>query len=125
MRSFQSIRHFSIFSLVFLLFLTIASSIFAYQVSPLRDASFQPNSANGGSLIVWMQGVTEEHWLFLANIIAVSLSTNLTFIIWQARKFYHNNKWLSFILMTVTWVMLFGSFRFISIGYLLMQWLVD
>ncbi|MBD2536804.1 hypothetical protein H6G97_49265 [Nostoc flagelliforme FACHB-838] len=66
-----------------------------------------------------------EHWLFLANIIAVSLSTNLTFIIWQARKFYHNNKWLSFILMAVTWVMLFGTFRFISIGYLLMQWLVD
>ena len=125
MTSFQRIRHFSIFSLVFLLFLTIATSIFAYQVSPLRNPTFQPDSANGGSLIPWMQGVTEDHWLLLANIIAFSLSTNLTLIIWQWRRFYQNNKWVSFITMTVTWTMLFGSFMLISIIYLLMQWLVD
>lgn len=125
MTSFQRIRHFSIFSLMFLLFLTIATSLFAYQVSPLRDPTFRPDSANGGTLIPWMQGVTEDHWLLLANIIAFSLSTNLTLIIWQARRFHHHNKWLSFITMIVTWTMLFGSFMFTSITYLLMQWLVD
>ncbi|MBD2242297.1 hypothetical protein [Nostoc sp. FACHB-888] len=125
MRSFQRVRQFSIFSLVFLLFLTIAISLFAYQVSPLRDPSFQPDSANGGSLIDWMQSVTEDHWLLLANIIAFLLSTNLTLIIWQRRRFHQNNKWLSFIIMTVTWTIFFGSFWLISRIYLLKQWLID
>lgn len=125
MTSFQQIRHFSIFSLIFLLFLTIATSLFAYQVSPLRDPSFIPNSANGGSLIPWMQGVTENHWLLLANIIAFSLSTNIIVIIWQARRFARRNKWVSFITMVVRWTILFGGFMFTSITYLLMQWLVD
>ncbi|MBW4425875.1 MAG: hypothetical protein KME50_15855 [Nostoc desertorum CM1-VF14] len=125
MRSFQRIRQFSIFSLVLLLFLTIAISLFAYQVSPLRDPSFQPDSANGGSLIDWMQSVTEDHWLLLANIIAFLLSTNLTLIIWQRRRFNQNNKWLSFIIMTVTWTIFFGSFWLISRIYLLKQWLID
>jgi hypothetical protein len=125
MRSFQRIRQFSIFSLVFLLFLTIAISLFAYQVSPLRDPSFQPDSANGGSLIDWMQSVTEHHWLLSANIIAFLLSTNLTLLIWQRRRFYQNNKWVSFIIMTVTWTIFFGSFWLISRIYLLKQWLID
>jgi hypothetical protein len=126
MTSFQRIRHFYIFSLIFLLFLTIATSLFAYQVSPLRDPTFRPDSANGGSLIPWMQGVTEDHWLLLANIIAFSLSTNIILIIWQMRRFYYYyNKWIILITMTVTWTMLFGSFMFTSITYLLMQWLID
>ncbi|MCC5650906.1 hypothetical protein LC609_13900 [Nostoc sp. XA013] len=125
MRSFQRVRQFSIFSLVFLLFLTIAISLFAYQVSPLRDPSFQPDSANGGSLIDWMQSVTEDHWLLLANIIAFLLSTNIILIIWQKRRFHQNNKWLSFIIMTVTWTIFFGSFWLISRIYLLKQWLID
>jgi hypothetical protein len=110
MISFQRIRHFSIFSLVLLLFLTIATSLFAYQVSPLRDPTFQPNSANAGSLIAWMQGVTEGHWVLLASIIAFSLSTNLTLIIWQGWRFHQNNKWVSLIVMTVTWTMLEWQF---------------
>jgi hypothetical protein len=125
MRSFQRVRQFSIFSLVFLLFLTIAISLFAYQVSPLRDPSFQPDSANGGSLIDWMQSVTEDHWLLLANIIAFLLSTNLTLIIWQRRRFHQNNKWVSFIIMTVRWTIFFGGFWLISRIYLLKQWLID
>ena len=125
MASFQQIRHFSIFSLIFLLFLTIVTSLFAYQVSPLRDPTFSPNSANGGSLIPWMQGVTDDHWLLLANIIAFSLSTNLTVIIWQARRFHHHNKWIRFSDMLVTWTILFGTFMFISFTYLLIQWLID
>ncbi len=125
MTNFQQIRHFSIFSLIFLLFLTIATSLFAYQVSPLRDRTFIPNSANGGSLIPWMQGVTENHWLLLANIIAFALSTNLTVIIWQARRFYHHNKWIRFSNMLVTWTILFGTFMFTSFTYLLIQWLID
>lgn len=125
MTSSQRIRHFSIFSLIFLLSLTIAISLFAYHVSPLRDPSFIPNSANGGSLIPWMRGINDSHWVLLSNIIAFSLSTNIIVIIWQSRRFHDRNKWVSFLTMVVTWVILFGGFMLTSIAYLLMQWLID
>lgn len=125
MTNFPPIRRFSIFSLIFLLLLRIAIGLFAYQVSPLREPTFQPNSANAGSLIPWMQGVTEDHWLLLANVIALALSTNLTVIIWQARLFHHNNKWITFRNMILTWTILFGSFMLTSAIYLSMQWIID
>lgn len=125
MTRLQQTRQFSIFSLIFLLSLAIAISLFAYQVSPLRDPSFVPNSANGGSLLPWMQSVTENHWLLLANIIAFSLSTNIIVIIWQARGFHDRNKWVSFITMVATWTILFVIFMFASFTYLLIQWLID
>ncbi|GAA6619798.1 hypothetical protein NUACC26_056120 [Scytonema sp. NUACC26] len=49
-----------------------------YQVSPLREPTFQPSSANAGSLVPWLQGVTEGHWLLGANLMAFLLYTNLT-----------------------------------------------
>jgi hypothetical protein len=42
-----------------LLTVTIASGIFVYYASPLRDPAFQPNSANVGSLLPWLQGIRE------------------------------------------------------------------
>jgi hypothetical protein len=54
-----------------------------YQVSPLRDGSFQPNSANAGSLIAWMEGVGEKTWLQGAALLAGLLATNLAIVLWQ------------------------------------------
>ncbi|WP_193199803.1 hypothetical protein [Nostoc sp. MG11] len=122
----QRLQRFFIITLVFLLFLTIASGIFAYQVSPLRDPNFQPNSANGGSLIPWMKGVTEGHWSSGANVLAFLVSTNLTLISWQQGIFSQGyNKWLRFILITITSIMFFVFFWIIFMLHLLSQWLVD
>jgi hypothetical protein len=122
---FQRVRSFYIFSLGFLLLLLFASGIFAYLVSPLRDPTFQPDSANAGSLVPWLQGVTEEHWLLGANILAFLLSTNLTLILWQ-RWVSNNNDWLlRFINMVFAWVILFSVFWIMFMIYLLQQWLVD
>ncbi|MBW4689031.1 MAG: hypothetical protein KME40_29060 [Komarekiella atlantica HA4396-MV6] len=122
---FQPLRRLLIFTLVFLLFLTVASGIFVYQVSPLRDPTFQPNSANGGSLIPWMKGVTEGHWLSGVNVLAFSLSTNITLFSWQQGVYNQNNKLLRFILIIVTLMMLFSFLWIAFMVYLLSQWLID
>lgn len=121
----QWLRRFSIVSLWFSLFLLVASGIFVYQVSPLREPTFKPNSGNAGSLLPWLQGVTEGHWFLLANILAFLLSTNLTLILWQQRV-SNKNDWLPhFSLMISVWIILFIIFWIIFVGYLLQQWLID
>lgn len=122
---FQRLRRFYIVSLGFCLLLLVASGIFVYQVSPLRDPTFQPNSANAGSLIPWLRDVTEAHWFLVANILAFLLSTNLTLILSQQRV-SNRNDWLRrFMLMISVWVILFIFFWIIFVGYLLQQWLID
>ncbi|TWH62793.1 hypothetical protein [Dulcicalothrix desertica] len=122
---FQRLRRFYIVSLGFSLLLSLASGIFVYQVSPLREPTFQPNSANAGSLVPWLQGVTEAHWILVANILAFLVSTNLTLVLWQ-QKISNKNYWLPhFILMILVWVILFRIYWIIFIGYLLHEWLID
>lgn len=119
------IRRFSIVSLWFSLLLLVGTGIFVYQVSPLREPTFQPNSANAGSLVPWLQGVTEGHWFLVANILAFLLSTNLTLILWQQRVSNKNNWLPHFMLMILVWLILFIIFRFVFIIYLLHEWLID
>jgi hypothetical protein len=76
-------RRFTLITLGLLLLLGLAIGIFAYQVSPLRDGSFQPNSANAGSLVAWMGGVGEHIWLQGAALLASLLATNLAIVFWQ------------------------------------------
>lgn len=121
----QRLRRFYIVCLGFSLVLLIAGGIFVYQVSPLRDPTFQPNSANAGSLLPWLRGVTEAHWFLFANILAFLLSTNLTLLLPQQRVSTKNN-WLPHLrLMILVWVILFIIFRFVFIVYLLNEWLID
>jgi hypothetical protein len=122
---FQRLRRFYIVSLGFSLLLSLASGIFVYQVSPLREPTFQPNSANAGSLVPWLQGVTEGHWFLVANILAFLVSTNLTLVLCTQRVSNKNNWLPHFMFMILLWIILFSFYWFIFVGYLLEQWLID
>lgn len=132
------LRRFSWFSLGFLLVLATASGIFVYQVSPLRDPSFQANSGNAGSLMPWLQGVSEGDWLLGALVLAVLLASNLVFIFWQNSRASTISRMLrqqgipveiSRFLLFVSWVgigAIFSSVLWIVfLTHLLSQWLVD
>ena len=127
-------RRFSIASLSFLLVLTGASAIFVYLVSPLRDPAFQPNSANASSLVWWLQGVHEDHWLLVSVILAGLLSINFTLVVWrwcQSRIILAAHGYrrilreivllMHFMLGIGMWLLL----RYVFLFYLLDQWLVD
>ena len=122
---FLRIRYLPILSFGFSVLLAVAAGIFAHLVSPLRDATFQPNSANAGSLLPWMQGMTENHWHLGANILALGLSTNVLLIAWQ-KWMINKDYWLvRFIIMIFVWVAVFGFFWMGFVVYLLGQWLID
>lgn len=122
--SLQRIGYLSIFSFGFSVLLVVAGGIFAYLVSPLRDVTFQPNSANAGSLLPWMQGMSENHWVLGANILAILLSTNITLILWQKSAINHN-RLFHFIVIICVWVGLFILLWIAFMGYLMSQWLID
>ncbi|MGB3651976.1 MAG: hypothetical protein WBA41_12300 [Rivularia sp. (in: cyanobacteria)] len=112
-------------SLGFSLLLVVAWVILVYQVSPLRDPSFQPNSANAGTLIPWLSGVGEDDWILSAQLLAFSLSTNIAFIFAQQIR-YRGSHWLiRFIATTGVWLITFLTSCFMFAVYLLDQWLVD
>jgi hypothetical protein len=120
-------RRFARFTLGLLLLLVVAIAIFIYQVSPLRDPSFQPNSANAGSLIPWMRGVSENAWMLSAAVLASLLSSNLAIVFWQWSK-PRRSKFSQFF-RAVFWVG-GGAVMFILLYltfalYLLAQWIVD
>lgn len=69
------------FGLLFIL--AVASAVFADKVSPLRNPTFQPNSANAGSLLPWMRGVYESTWLTGSSILAGLLAISLTLVLRQ------------------------------------------
>jgi hypothetical protein len=75
--------HYSILSFGFLFLLSAASAVFVHQISPLRNPTFQPNSANAGSLLPVWRGVTESTWLLGASALAVLLAISLTIVFWQ------------------------------------------
>ena len=129
-------------SLGLLLLLTIASGVFVYQVSPLRDPAFQPNSANAGSLIPGVRQVQESYWLWGAAGLAGLLSTNLVLLLWQLSQPFNTEdiagqqlrgtrvaRWMVLMVMLGTYVglglVLFAGLYFLFMGYLIGQWLVD
>lgn len=125
-------RRCSIVSLGFLLVLTVASAIFVYLVSPLRNPAFQPDSANAGTLVWWLQGVREADWLWGAFILAGLLAINFMLVLWswcRSRSIlagdWHQempNKIAQLMLFGIgAWFFLYCVFLF----YLLGQWLVD
>jgi hypothetical protein len=123
----QHVQWFTFATFGFLLRLVVSSGVFVYQVSPLRDSSFQPGSANAGSLIPWMQGVGEDTWLLGASVLAGLLATNLVFIFWQWSQSSTNA--IQKILLLTCWigvgVIIFTSLYMTFFFYLLGQWLVD
>ncbi|MBD3883395.1 hypothetical protein IFO70_16635 [Phormidium tenue FACHB-886] len=115
-------------SLGVLVGLTIAAGLFAYAVSPLRDPAFQPNSANGGSLLPWMQAIQEKHWLWTASILAGLLATNIAIVLRQRFPASRPNpiaRLMAILLWLTMGFFLFAGFWMGFVGYLLGQWLID
>jgi hypothetical protein len=113
-------------------FLLVAGlALFVYQVSPLRDPVFQPNSANAGTLVPWLQFIREDDWVLGAAILAAVLSAKLTSVIysWQRplRRLRGIRGLLSRIdLFSITvWLVLAGLMWIAFVAYLLNQWIVD
>lgn len=130
------LRSFSVKSLGFFLLLTIVSGVFVYQVSPLRDPAFQPNSGNGGTLVPWLRGIGDTDWLGLITLLAGALATNVTVLIQRRSPLNitrldergHLNGLKTALLIMVwlgLWVLIFGGFWVLFIGFLLNQWILD
>jgi len=115
--SSQHLQWFALATLGFLMRLVVFSGVFVYQVSPLRDSSFQPNSANAGSLIPWMQDINEDTWLRGASVLAGLLTINLVFIFRQWSQSIAN--------LVAVGVIIFTSLNLMFVIYLLAQWIVD
>lgn len=121
----RKFQQFQFISLGFSLILMVAWLVVVYQVSPLRDASFQPGAANAGSLLPWFSGVSEDNWLLTAKILAFSLSTNIAFIFAQQVINQKSIWFVRFIATAWVWLTLFLATYWILFGYLLGQWLAD
>jgi hypothetical protein len=80
----RSQQRFSIVSFGLLVLFALAIAVFAHFVSPLRDPSFQPNSANGGSLLPWLRSVRESHWIQLVTGLAGLMALSLTLVLRQS-----------------------------------------
>ena len=115
------LRRFSLASFVSLIVVTVAIIILVYLVSPLRDPSFQPNSANAGSLVWWVKGMgmSEDAWIRAAFIFAGMLAINSMLVFWTQRIMREIAPLMAYGF--VTWFLLF----FMFIYYLLNQWLID
>ena len=112
-------------SLGFSLLLVVAWVILVYQVSPLRDPSFQRLGGNGGTLIPWLSSVGEDDWFLSAKILAFSLSTNIAFIFAQEVRYRGSNWLIRFIATTGVWLIMFFASCFMFACHLLDQWIVD
>lgn len=126
------------FSFMFLCLLLLgASGIFVYQISPLRDPSFQPNGANAGTLVPWLRKLSEGNWVFVAAVLAAIIATVLTIILNQSYPRSRTRaivdgqgglrRWLKRFdtLLIGTWIVFFSVFWVTFVGYLLNQWIID
>ncbi len=122
-------RRFTRFTLRLLLLLTVACGIFAYQVSPLRDPSFQVDLSlgNAGSLLPWMRGVGDQTWGQGAYVLAGLLATNLSVMFWQwsEPKRTVASQFFRLMCCACSGVVIFFLLNLVFLSYLLTQWLVD
>ena len=119
-----------------LVIVTIAIGLFIHAVSPLRDPTFQPNSANAGSLIPWMRGVSESDWTEGAIILAALLASSITVL--TRHKVSHSRRSRSATLPKSEITRMFQQICWFIMGvvlhlvlmmgfllYLLQQWIID
>lgn len=113
------------------------SGVFVYQISPLRDPSFRPDGANAGTLVPWLQNVSEETWKLVAAILAVMLATMITFmlqpvsqrsatdsVVRRQRGLRRGLRRFDALWSSI-WIVFFSLCWFASIAYLLSQWIID
>ena len=127
----------SIMSTKLLGLLTGASIVFVYLVSPTRDPAYKPMGGWSGSQLWWLQDMREGHWMLGAAILSTLLAINLTLnlrqwcgILTNLMAHLHQRNILlghflvgmmHFVVGIVIWVLL----SYVSVIYLLMQWVVD
>ncbi|MBD2112952.1 MULTISPECIES: hypothetical protein [Cyanophyceae] len=79
----QRVQRLSIVSFGGVMLLSAGLAGLIHQVSPLRDPSFQVNSANAGTLVPWLRWVSENTWLGTSFALAILLAVSLTLILRQ------------------------------------------
>ncbi len=125
-------QYFPTISLGFLVGLTVPMALFIYRISPLRNPTFVPNSANAGTLISRFRLITEQDWIEWATMFAGMLSVNATIVLWQ--EFHRRSRITQWqvpvrILGAIAWLTigttLFALIWMTFVVYLLTQWIID
>ncbi|MBD0334070.1 MAG: hypothetical protein ICV62_01145 [Cyanobacteria bacterium Co-bin13] len=105
--------------------------LFVYQISPLRDPSFQPNSANAGTLVPWLQFLREDDWVLGAAVLAGILGARLTAAIYHRHRPVRRQRGLRGLLSRVdlfsvtVWLVLSGAMWVMFVALLLSQLIID
>ncbi|MEL7068274.1 MAG: hypothetical protein AAGN15_06415 [Cyanobacteria bacterium J06581_3] len=124
-------RYFTV-SAYALLIIAIAIAIVAYLVSPLRDPSFVPQSANAGATVSWLR--PERYWIIGLNTLAITLATNTTvlrWLKWRTRRAITptNRGRLGMLFRVLTmcglWLVIFYGTWVVSMYFLLWQYILD
>ncbi|MEM1253933.1 MAG: hypothetical protein AAGI69_16000 [Cyanobacteria bacterium P01_H01_bin.21] len=127
------IDHALMVSLNVLLLTVVGVALLAYQVSPLRDPSFIPQAANAGARVSWLN--PEKYWMAAIRIFSIALATNISLLTWsQLRgnrdgivRFSRNraSTALKVLGLCGVWLIVFYSFWYFSLLFLLWQYIID
>lgn len=79
----QRVQRLSLVSFGGVVLLSAGLAGLIHQVSPLRDPSFEVNSANAGTLVPWLRWVSENTWLGTSFALAILLAVSLTLLLRQ------------------------------------------
>lgn len=79
----QRVQRLSFVSFGGLVLVSAGLAVLLHWASPLRDPSFEVNSANAGTLVPWLRWVPETAWLWTSFTLAVLLAVSLTWVLIQ------------------------------------------
>ncbi|MBW4463342.1 MAG: hypothetical protein KME47_24340 [Nodosilinea sp. WJT8-NPBG4] len=106
----QRVQRLSLVSFGGLVLLSAGLAVLIHRASPLRDPSFEVNSANAGTLVPWLRWVPETTWLWTSFALAVLLAVSLT---WVLRQWSHAPAQPGH---TVRWVAI-AAVLFLALGF--------
>ena len=106
------------------LVLMLGAALLAYLVSPLRDPSFPGQGAHGSATIAWLS--PEIYWMRLCKTLSVALATVLTLLLGSRwRPYLSRYLPLKVLSLSGLWVVIAYVTFYISMWYLLMQYIID
>ena len=104
--------------------LMLGAALLAYLVSPLRDPSFPGQGAHGSATVAWLS--PEIYWINLCKTLSVALATILTLLMGTRWRSYLSRHLLFKVLgLAGLWIVIAYVTWFISMWYLLMQYIID
>ncbi len=91
---------------------------------------------NAGTLVPWLQNLSEDNWVFGAAILAAIFATMLTVLLTQwcqpldihtIRRKRRSRRWLGRFnaLWIGIWIVFFSVLWLVFVAYLLNQWMTD